>query len=581
MSEQIFLQLAIILGIAFLVSYIIRLLKQPLIIGYIIAGIIVSPFLISFGATGEITNVFSKIGIAFLLFIVGLHLNPKIIKKIGVQFLLIGLAQVIITFLLAFIVSIKILGFDVVTSLYVGIAIAFSSTIIIMKLLSDKKQLDSLSSNMSIGILIVQDLIAILVLIFISTTSFSSGFSGFGSLAIKTFLIGAGLVLGLFLFGFFVLSKFIKHVAKSQELLFLFSICWAFLASALFVFFGFSLEIGALLAGMILSVSPYSTEISSKIKPLRDFFLIIFFIILGLNLDLSNISVVVFDALILSAIVLFFKPVILMVFMALFKHTKRTSFLVSTSLAQISEFSLIILILGVSLGHISGEILSTLTLTLIITIIGSTYMIIYSREFYNYSSKWLSFLWKKNSKENKKLLKRKYNAILFGYNRTGFEILRALTKLKKHYLVVDFNPDTISTLNKFRIPSLYGDAEDFEFLNELKLDKIELAISTIPDYETNFLLIESIRLVNPDAVIIARAENIHEALEFYKKGADYVLTPQFLGGEHIAKMIKSIKTNKKGYEKEKEKHIGRLREILKKSKGNLKTSPYFNGKFHY
>ena len=207
-------------------------------------------------------------------------------------------------------------------------------------------------------------------------------------------------------------------------------------------------------------------------------------------------------------------------------------------------------------------------------------MIIYSKELYNYSSKVLSFFWKNNVRENKKLFKRKYDAILFGYNRTGFEILTALTKLKKHYLVVDFNPDTISALNKFRIPSLYGDAEDLEFLNELKLDKIELAISTIPEYETTFLLIESIRLVNPNAVIIVRAENINEALEFYEKGADYVLTPQFLGGEHIAKMIKSIKTNKKGYEKEKEKHLKRINEVLKKDKSNLKISS-FNRKFHY
>ncbi len=577
MSEQIFFQLAVILGIAFIISYIIRLLKQPLIIGYIIAGIIVSPFLILFGATSEIINVFSKIGIAFLLFLVGMHLNPKVIKGVGAHSLLIGLIQVIITFAAAFIVSFKLLGFDVLASFYVGIAIAFSSTIIIMKLLSDKKQLDSFSSKMSIGILIVQDLIAIFVLILISTANFNGGFGGFGYLAIKTLLIGAGLVVGLSLFGFFVLLRIVRSVARSQELLFLFSICWAFLASALFAFFGFSLEIGALLAGMILSVSPYSTEISSKIKPLRDFFLIIFFIILGLNLDISNVKIVFVDALILSAIVLFFKPVILMASMALFKHTKRTSFLVGTSLAQISEFSLIILMLGVSLGHISGEILSTLTLTLIITIIGSTYMIIYSREFYSYCSKALSFFWRKNGKENKKILRKKYEAILFGYNRTGFEILKSLTKLKKHYLVVDFNPDTISSLNKFRIPSLYGDAEDIEFLNELKLDKINLAISTIPDYETTFLLIESIRLVNKNAVIIVRAENINEALEFYEKGADYVLTLQFLGGEHIAKMIRG-KTSKKEYEKEKEKHMKKIKEILKKDKKEPKIFSYFKGK---
>ncbi len=577
MSELIFFQLAVILGIAFIISYIIRLLKQPLIIGYIVAGIIVSPFLILFGATNEIINVFSKIGIAFLLFLVGMHLNPKVIKGIGAQSLLIGLIQVILTFALAFVVSLKIFNFSALTSFYVGIAIAFSSTIIIMKLLSDKKQLDSLSSRISIGILIVQDLIAIFILILISTANFNSGLSGFGFLALKTFLIGVGLVVGVSLFGYFILLRIVRSVARSQELLFLFSICWAFLASALFAFFGFSLEIGALLAGMVLSVSPYSAEISSKIKPLRDFFLIIFFIILGLNLEISNVKTVFVDAFILSAIVLFFKPAILLVSMALFKHTKRTSFLVGTSLAQISEFSLIILMLGVSLGHISEEILSTLTLTLIITIIGSTYMMIYSREFYNSFSKILSFFWKKNGKESKKILRKKYDAILFGYNRTGFEILKSFNKLKKRYLVVDFNPETISALNKFKIPSLYGDAEDIELLNELKLDKISLAVSTIPDYETTSLLIESIRQANENAVIIVRAENIGETLEFYEKGADYVLTPQFLGGEHIAKMIK-LKTSKKEYEKEKQKHLRKIKDILKKDKKQPKIFSYFVGK---
>ena len=576
--EDIFFQLAAILVIAFLVSYVVRLFKQPIIIGYIIAGIIVSPFLIKFGSTTDIIDIFSKIGIAFLLFIVGLHMNPQVVKEIGTQSLLIGLAQRILTCILTFLISFRLLGFEALSSFYIGLALAFSSTIIIMKLLSDKRQLDSLYGKISIGILIIQDLTAILVLIFISSTN--SG-ANFGTLAINVILIGGGLILGLFLFGFFVLSRITRGIARSQELLFLFSICWCFLVAALFSFFGFSIEIGALIAGMVLSISPYSIEISAKIRPLRDFFLIIFFIILGLNLNLAGIKSVIVNALILSMIALIFKPVILMSFMAMFKYTKRTNFLVGTTLAQISEFSLIILILGVSLGHIPAEILYTLTLTLIITILGSTYMIIYSKKFYRMMSGVVSVFERKKIRKDRKRLKRNYDAILFGYNRTGFDILKSLTKLKKPYLVVDFNPDTIATLNKFRVPCLYGDIDDSELLKELKLDKIDLAISTVPDYEINKLLIESIRVLNADAIIIARATNINEALELYKKGANYVLTPNFLGGEHVGKMIKTLKTSKKGYDKEKEKHIKRLEEIMKKSKGRLRLSSHSNGNFHY
>ncbi len=556
---EIFIQLAIILFTAFIISYIMQAFKQPIIIGYIIAGIIISPFIISFGATKEIIEIFSKFGVAFLLFVVGLHLNPKIIKEVGVSSLVIGLIQIILTFSLGFLISLGILGFDIITSLYVGIAIAFSSTIIIMKLLSDKKHLDSLYGKISIGILIIQDLVAIAVLMFISSVANGTDFSSF---ALKGLLGGAGLIIGLFLIGFFLLPRIIKNIAKSQELLFLFSICWCFVIAALFSYFGFSIEIGALVAGIVLSISPYSVEITSKIRPLRDFFLIIFFIILGLNIQILNIGSIILNALILSFVVLLFKPLILMIFMAIFRYSKRTNFLVGTTLAQISEFSLIILALGVAVGHISGEILSTLTLTGIITITLSTYMIIYSNKFYKKMSNFVSIFERKKLKKEKEI-KKKYNAILFGYNRIGFSILKSFKKIKQKYLVVDFDPDIVADLSKLRIPCLYGDAFDSELLSELPLDKIKLAVSTIPDFETNVLLIESIRMVNPKAVIIVRAHQIKEALDLYKEGATYVLTPHFLGGEYIAKMIRTLKTRRE-YKNEKERHVKMLKERVKR-----------------
>ncbi len=556
--EVVFIHLAVILFTAFVMSYLARAFKQPIIIGYVVAGIVVSPFILGYSDSKAVIDIFSRIGIAFLLFIVGLHLNPKVIKQIGTSSLFIGLAQIILTFGLGFAISFKLLEFNLITALYIGIALSFSSTIIIMKLFSDTKQFDSLHGKISIGILIIQDLVAILVLMFISSISDGVSFSSF---AMKSFVTGGSLIFILSLAGFLILPKMLKSIAKSQELLFLFSISWCFLVAALFSYFGFSIEIGALIAGVILSISPYSTEISSKIRPLRDFFLIIFFIILGLNIPLNNINSIIVNALILSAFVLIFKPLILMSLTAFFGYTKRTNFLVGTSLAQISEFSLILLILGVEKGHISSDIFSTLVLTLIITITFSTYMIVYSNGLYNKVKRFVSIFEKKNIKE-KRRLKAKYDAILFGYNRIGFSILNSLKRIKKNYLVVDFNPDVISNLSKLGIPSLYGDIYDSDLLNELPLDKVELAISTVPDFETSLLLIESIRVINPDAIIILRSNSVEDALELYKKGADYVLTPHFLGGEYVAKMIKEEKINKKGYKEEREKHVKTLIKIV-------------------
>jgi hypothetical protein len=395
-------------------------------------------------------------------------------------------------------------------------------------------------------------------------SSMSNG-GGVGSVVFKSFTSGGGLIIILFLLGFFVLPKVTRSIANSQELLFLFSITWAFVIAALFSYIGFSIEVGALIAGMVLSISPYSTEMASKIKPLRDFFLIIFFIILGFNIQIPNIGSIIGNALIFSLIALTFKPLILMVLMAFAGYTKRNNFLVGLTLGQISEFSLILLTLGVAMGHISGEILATLTLTAIITIAVSSYMITYSNKIYTRMAGFASIFERKEVRKEK-IINKKYDTVLFGYNRIGFNILRSLKKIKKKYIVVDFDPDVISVLSKFRIPSIYGDAYDADFLGELSLDKIEIAVSTIPDFETNVILVESIRSANPNAVIILRAHQIKEALELYKKGADYVLTPHILGGEYVSKMISHFETDKEDYEKEKKKHLKMLEEMWERGK---------------
>lgn len=577
MVEQIFIQLGLILFTAFVISYLARLFKQPLFAGYILAGIVASLVIgagfMSLDASSEIINLFSKFGVAFLLFMVGLHMNPKVIKEIGGVSIIVGFGQIILTFVLGMALCFYFLKFNLISSIYIAIALTFSSTIIVMKLLSDKRNLDSLYGKISIGVLIIQDLVAIFVLMFISSLS-SEGISN--SLALRGFIEGGFLVLFLFLVGYFALPKFTKRIAQTQELLFLFSICWCFVIAALFNYLGFSIEIGALIAGIVLSISPYSLEISSKVKPLRDFFLIIFFIILGLNIQLSSFGSIFFNAVVFSLFVLLFKPVICMILMAMKGYTRRTNFMLGTSLAQISEFSLIILALGVASNHISNELLSTLTLTGLITITISSYMMIYSNEFYQKLSGVVSIFETSSnlsqsketssasSQSKEKKTKRKYKAILFGYNRIGFGILESFKQLKKEYIVADFNPDTIENLSKFKIPCIYGDAYDSEFLDELALDKVEIAVSTIPDFETNLLLLEYLRGVNKDAIIILRAHNIQDALTFYQKGASYVLTPHFLGGEYIAKMIVEDKVQEKGYKDEKEKHIKMLNELSRR-----------------
>lgn len=556
---EVFTQLSLIILIVLAVSFIIRLLKQPLIIAYIISGIIVGPYFLGILPGIEAVYTFSEIGIALLLFIVGLHLTPRVIKEVGKISLITGLGQIFFTAVIGYFIA-TMLGFAPITALYIAIALTFSSTIIILKLLSDKGDLDNLYGKISIGFLLVQDFVAILALIVIS--SFSTGENFLSTIGL-TLLKGVGLVAVLAPISIFVLPKFQKFFAKSQEFLFIFSIAWGLGLASLFYFAGLSIEVGALIAGVLLSVSPYHLEMSSRLKPLRDFFIISFFLLLGAQIAISNIGSLIIPSIVFSLLIIIGNPLIVMALMGLEGFTKKTSFFAGLTVAQIGEFSLIVIALGARVGHISNEILSLITLTSLITIGICTFLVLYSKKIYSFISKYLSIFEKKRIREKRDISKNT-DAVLFGYNRIGFGILSSLKKIKKNYLVVDFNPAVISDLKKLGIPSVYGDVDDDSLLRELPLKKLKLAISTIPDFETNELLIKTIKTENPETIIIVRAHTIEDAMGLYKEGADYVLTPHFLGGEYLANMLKEIKTDEEGYKKEREKHIKMLTQRFEK-----------------
>jgi len=551
---EIFIELSIIIGITVLIAGIMRLLKQPLIIGYILAGIIVSPYFLNIVQSTETIKVFSQIGVALLLFIVGLSLSPKVIKEVGKVSLITGIGQIIFTCLFGFFIS-RLLGFSVIVSAYIAIALTFSSTIIIMKLLSDKRDLEKLYGKISIGFLLVQDIFVIILLMIIS--SFSGSLS-MDNLSFVSILSGILLIGGFVLISIYVLPSLSNFFAKSQEFLFLFSIGWGLGLAALFYYMGFSMEIGALVAGIALSMSPFHYEISSKMRPLRDFFIILFFILLGSQMVFGNINELIVPAIIFSLFILIGNPLIVMILMGLLGYKKKTSFQAGLTVAQISEFSLILIVLGVSIGHLTNEILSLVTIVGLITISGSTYLILYSDKIYPYLSRYLSIFERKKVKEDEQESKD-YDVILFGYNRIGYDLLESFKKLKKKFLVVDYNPETTLELSKKGIECRYGDVDDEEFLSELNLTKTKMIVSTIPEFETNLLLINEIRQINKDAIVIVVSHNIKEANILYDGGATYVIMPHFLGGSHASMMIDKYGLNLNKFLDEKKKHIKQLK----------------------
>ncbi|MBU2567014.1 cation:proton antiporter [Patescibacteria group bacterium] len=550
---EIFIQISLILGLATVIAVIMQKLRLPLILGHILTGILVGPAFLNLIKSAETLEIFSHLGVTALLFIVGLSLSPRVIREVGKVSLITGIGQIVFTSLIGFFIS-RLLGYTIETSIFIAIALTFSSTIIVLKLLSDRHDLGKLYGKIAIGFLLVQDVAATIILIFVS--SISEGMSPtdtFITITSKTVII---FVLLAFM-SMYILPWLTKMFAKSQEFLFLFAIGWGVGMAAVFHLIGLSIEIGALAAGATLAASPYHYEISSKMKMLRDFFIIMFFVLLGSQLTVGNINSLMSQSLFFSAFVLIGNPLIVMILMGLLGYTKKTSFYAGLTVAQISEFSFILILLAYNSNLVTHEVVSLITIIGIITITGSTLMIIYADHIYKLLEPILGIFELKNPIKEKSQ-KPNYDAILFGCHRVGTDFLSTLKKLKRKFLVVDFDPSVINDLKSKRIPNRYGDAHDNEFLEEINIDKANTVIVTLPDFDTNLLILNKIRKTNPNSTVINIAHTVDQANLLYQLGSSYVILPHFLGGNYAAMLLEKNGENNKKIAQERKRHIEHL-----------------------
>ncbi len=562
MAQEVLLYLSIIIGIAAVLAVIARMVRQPPIIAYLLAGILISPAMLgpALGGvigtgtpTSEIIQVFAHIGVAFLLFIVGLSLDFRVLKEIGGVATIAGLAEIIITGGIGALIALG-LGFGSKEILYIGAALAFSSTVVVVKILSDKKEIDTLHGRIALGILIVEDFVAAAALMAIPLVEHQGSLLWLGGkLGIA---LGAG-ILVLMLSGV-ILPRILDYLARNQEALFLFGIAWALSLATLFDALGFSLEIGALIAGMSLASSKYTLELGGKMKPLRDFFVVLFFVFFGSQLAGTINAALIKSALLFSLFVIIGKPLIVMTTLRFFGYKKRTNFLAGSSLAQISEFSLILTLLGFSLGHLSQEIMSLVILIAVITIGVSSYSIYYAHSIFKKLSRFL-VLFEGKTHRSECQHEKSYDIILFGYHRIGYKILEELKKMNIPFVVVDYNPKTILSLAKDKVDCMYGDGGDADFLNEIPLHKAKMIISTIPDEASNLTILEKLKKIGSRSAFIATAEQPRIALDLYEAGVDYVLIPHHLGGQYASHLVQQFHTKKEKYQKLGKQHYQQLK----------------------
>ena len=551
MDHSIFTQLSLVVALVTIVSLIMRALRQPLIMGYILTGILVGPAALDLITNKEAFQGFAEIGITLLLLIIGLGLNAAVIRSLGRVATITAGAILILVGSLGFLASVA-LGFSTAEAVIVGISLFFSSTIIILKVLTDRKELTRLYGQIAIGVILLDDFVATLAILVVAAVGTSGGLGGFDILI----LIGKGLLVGavLALLSIKVLPALTRLIANSQELLFLFTVAWGFGVASVFGAIGFSKEVGALFAGVSLAGLPYATEMSSRLKPLRDFFIIMFFINLGESFGFANMSQALLPALVLSAIVIIGKPLFVMSSLGFLGYTRLTSFKAGIHLSQISEFSIILVVFAASLGLVSPQVNAVITLVALITIGISTYLMKYDDKLYELIGEHLRMFEGRVIYSDKKRVER-YPLILFGYRKGGHEFVRTFREMKKRFIVVDYDPEVIEHMEHQGVPFAYGDATDPELLEEINVQSAQLIVSTMTDMPTNRALLQYVRRNNQKAVFISHADNYDEAADLYNHGATYVMLPHFIGSERISSFIKRHGTSHGAFDEYREKHL--------------------------
>lgn len=531
--ESEFGQIAVILLVAAVAGFLAHLARQPVLVAYIFVGILLGPAVLGFVDSDAVIEGLAKVGIAILLFLVGLKLEIGLIKSTGLVALLTGVGQVLFTSVIGFFIVIA-LGFELIPAIYISVALTFSSTIIIVKLLSDKRELDQLHGRIAVGFLIVQDILVVVAMIVIVTIGQPGG--GEESRSPWSVVVGSIVFLGVVaLLAKFVIPRVMGWFARSPEVLLLFGVGWAMSLAGVSEALGLSMEIGAFVAGVALASSPFREGLGSRTVSLRDIMILFFFIQLGASLTFDDAVAQLLPALVLSLFVLIGNPLIVMVIMGYLGYRSRVSFKAGLAVAQISEFSLILIALGFSLGQVESSVLSLVTLVGVITITVSTYFILYSDPIYNRLSKFLIlFEFRTTSvSESEDAIAHPYDAIIIGAGRLGSSVTSGLLDKNANLLVVDTDPQALKRVQHRRVTTLFGDVSDADFASNLPLNEADAIICTVQDRSTNLVLLETLSRFNFTGSICLTAMDEPTAKLFKQNPGVTVIKPLKMAANKI------------------------------------------------
>ena len=548
--------LMIVFSVAVFFGIIFRYIGLPSVVGQVLAGFVIGLSGLLGSQSIESLRLMGSLGVTLLLFLVGLEMNLREIKNTGWTVIKIFLFQTVLLGLLFFIFSGLLLKLNIVSSLLLATALTFSSTIVVVKILSEKRDLSSFSGKLSLGILLLQDMLAIFVLVLLPGFSHGFDLSALGSLSIKILV----LFLTINIFGHFLISQIEKFMIKTTEDLVLISLVWFSLAVYFSVnVLGLTPEIGGILAGVSLSTTWGHYQIVSKVKTLRDIFLTVFFVLLGLEIGTGSVNwLLVFELVILASVIKFVVAELSCYWSGL---SGKVAFSLSINMTQFSEFSLIVLSFGLVSGFWGNELVTAVTMAGLISMVLSTVFILRSSQLYKFLSEHSPKIFKFDGLHKGSTVSMRGHVVLLGGDRTGRSILSSLKKIGEKVLVVDFNPDIVNHLHSRGEEAVFADASDPDIADISNMADAKMIISTIKDVDDSLSLLLLIKQKGITVPTIVDAETAAQAAMLYKAGASYVIFPHFVSGLHLGLVMKKFEKDVDALKKYRQRQNETLKEI--------------------
>lgn len=537
-----------------LIAFTVNLLQQPLILGYLLGGVLVGP--IGLGIVQSHIHIaeLSSLGLIFLLFMIGLELDVKALLKMGKVVLLTGFLQFPICAgsMVGLFMGLEAIGFNFGTgpysAMYCGMCCGISSTMIVVKVLGEKGEMDSNPGRLTIGILIFQDIWAIIVLA-IQPNLASPEILGI----LRTFGMIAVLLIIAMLYAKFVMPAVLYHTSENLELMFVMSLAWCFFicCTAILPFVGLSMELASLIAGVALATFPYSAEFNGKIKYIRDFFITLFFAGLGMQIPLPSVQAIAMGLLISVVVLILRWPGIYLLVWA-FGGGTQLGAISTINLSQVSEFALVICTLGMGFGHINDDTMTIIIWTFAILAILASYLIGYNQLLHDKGAQLINKLRGKTKDEDAHAAgehdgsHEERDIVLLGFHKVAFmltaEIKARSPQLLKQIHIIDFKQEIMPRLRELGLMCTYGDISSPDVLEHAHHGEApKIVISTIPDSMlrgvTNAQLIKISHQVWPNAQVIVTAESPQQATMLYNCGADYVLRMAKLCAERLHELL--------------------------------------------